>query len=112
MKRGAFGLLLIISLLGGFLIAQADDRMEIKMAVKNNRFVPDEIRIQAGTTVKLTITNSDSTVEEFESFSLNREKLIPPGKTVTIFLPKLQPGTYEFVGEFHPETARGRLIVE
>ena len=102
----------MVSLLDGFLIAQADDRIEIKMTVKNNRFVPDEIRVQAGKSVTLTITNSDATVEEFESFSLNREKLIPAGKTVTIFLPKLQTGTYEFMGEFHPETARGRLIVE
>lgn len=112
MKRGAFGLLLVIPLLGGFFVAQADDRVEIRVTVKNNRFVPDEIRVQAGKSVTLTITNSDATVEEFESFSLNREKLIPAGKTVTIFLPKLQPGTYEFVGEFHPETARGRLIIE
>jgi len=111
-KRGAFGLLLMIPLLCGFIVAQADDRVEIKITVKNHRFVPDEIRVRAGKSVTLTITNSDTTVEEFESFSLNREKLIPAGKTVTIFLPKLQAGTYEFMGEFHPETARGRLIVE
>jgi len=112
MKKAIFGLLLIIFLLAGVLLAQADDRMEIKLTIKNNRFVPDEIRVQAGTTIELAITNADPTVEEFESFSLNREKLIPAGKTVTIFLPKLQRGTYEFMGEFHSETARGRVIVE
>jgi plastocyanin len=112
MKKAAFGLLLMIFLLAGFLLAQADDRVEIKMILKDNRFVPDEIRVQAGKSVTLSITNSDATAEEFESFALNREKLIPAGKTITIFLPKLQPGTYEFGGEFHPKTARGRLIVK
>jgi plastocyanin len=112
MKKGSFWLLLLILLSGGFLVARADDRVEIKVTVKDNRFVPDEIRVQAGKSVTLIITNSDATVEEFESFSLNREKLIPAGKTITIFLPKLQAGTYEFVGEFHPKTARGHLIVK
>jgi plastocyanin len=112
MIRGTFGLLILTCLLGGFLTAQAGDRVEIKMMIKNNRFVPDEIHVQAGTTVELAITNADSTVEEFDSFPLNREKLIPAGKTVTIFLPNLQRGTYEFMGEFHPKTAQGRLIVE
>ena len=112
MKRVIGGSLILTVILGVSLLAWAGERVEIKVAIKDHRFVPDEIRVRAGTTVKLTITNEDSTVEEFESFSLNREKLIPGGKTVTIFLPKLQPGSYEFFGEFHPKTAQGRLIVE
>jgi len=112
MIRGTLGLLILAFILGGGLIAHAGDRVEIKILIKNNRFVPDEIRAQAGTTIQLAITNADSTVEEFESFPLNREKLIPAGKTVTIILPNLQRGTYEFMGEFHSDTARGRLIVE
>ncbi len=88
----------------------ADD--EIKVTLKDHRFSPAEIRVPAGARAKLSITNQDATVEEFESHTLNREKLIRPGQTVMIPLPALAPGRYDFFGEFNPETAKGQIIVE
>ena len=85
---------------------------EVRLAIKDHRFVPAEVRVAQNTRVRLVVTNTDSTVEEFESPALNREKLIPPGQTVTIFLRPLKPGIYDFFGEFHSTTATGRLIVE
>ena len=112
-KRGAFGLLLMIPLLGGFLIAQANDRgQEIRIVIKDHKFSPSEVRVKANTKIKLLVSNEDPTAEEFESFSLNREKMIRPGQTVTIFLPPLKPGSYDFFGEFHPDTAKGKIVVE
>ena len=70
------------------------------------------MRVQAHTKTKLIVTNQDAAAEEFESPSLNREKMIRPGQSVTILLPPLKPGRYEFFGEFHPETARGAVIAE
>ena len=90
----------------------AGPEAEVRLTLKNHRFVPAEVRIAQNTRVRLVVTNTDSTVEEFESPALNREKLIPPGQTVTIFLRPLKPGVYDFFGEFNPKTATGRLIVE
>ncbi|MDX2050241.1 MAG: cupredoxin domain-containing protein [Rickettsiaceae bacterium] len=92
-------------------LAQYD--MEIaEVAIRNNKFEPEEIKVSPGKKIKLIVTNYDNTIEEFESSSLRREKIIPPGKTVNIMLAPLSPGEYSFIGEFHPETAKGKLIVE
>jgi hypothetical protein len=34
------------------------------------------------------------------------------GKTLPLKMPALKPGTYEFVGEFHEKTAKGRIVAE
>lgn len=91
-------------------VAAADE--ERTLTIKNNRFLPSEIRVPSNTPSTLKLTNADAAAEEFESPSLNREKLIRGGGSVDIRLPALKPGRYEFYGEFHPDTARGILIVE
>lgn len=73
---------------------------------------PSELQIPAGQKVRLVVDNQDPTPEEFESYSLNREKIIPGNAKATIFIGPLKPGTYEFFGEFHQETAQGKIIVK
>ena len=51
---------------------------EFALAIKDHRFVPEEIRIPANQKVKLVVHNQDATPEEFESHELNREKVIAP----------------------------------
>ncbi len=84
---------------------------EAEVVIQNHRFVPDTIEVPRDTKIRLKVINQDDVVEEFESFALNREKMVPPGGSVIIFLPELKPGTYEFFGEFHESTAQGRIIV-
>ncbi len=107
----------LVVLAGGLLVfsaspALAEQNAEARLTLKDHRFVPPEVRAARDVKIKLVITNADATVEEFESPALNREKLIPPGQQITIFLRPLKPGVYEFFGEFNPKTARGRLVVE
>ena len=66
----------------------------------------------AHTKVKLLITNNDPTPEEFESYELNREKVIMGRRTAVVFIGPLAPGEYPFFGEFHPKTAQGKVIAE
>ena len=84
----------------------------IQLVIKDHQFQPAEISIPAKTKVKLVIKNQDSTPEEFESDSMHREKLIPAGAERTIVIGPLEPGSYEFYGEFNPKTAKGRVIVK
>jgi hypothetical protein len=113
MKKAGIGLFLMVFLLAGFLLAHADDpEQEIHIVIKDHLFSPSEVKVKANTKIKLLVRNEDPTAEEFESFSLNREKIIRPGQTGTIFLPPLKPGSYDFFGEFNPNTAKGRIVAE
>jgi hypothetical protein len=58
------------------------------------------------------VKNTDDTADEFESVDLNREKLVAPGQTITVFLGPLDPGEYKFFGDFHQDTAQGVLVAK
>ncbi len=83
-----------------------------ELVIKNHRFEPDKIYVQSGRKVELRIQNLDDTVEEFESYDLKRERIIPAHGSIKIILSPLKVGSYKFFGEFHEETAQGLLIVE
>lgn len=101
---------LAVGLLVGGTPARAD---ELPVLVfRNHRFEPTRIQAPAGVKFRLLVKNADDTADEFESAALNREKLVPPGQTVTIFLGPLEPGDYKFFGDFHQDTAQGVLEVK
>jgi plastocyanin len=85
---------------------------EVSVVIRDHRFEPAEIRVPAGTKIKMVIDNQDATPEEFESHELNREKVIAPGSKSNIYIGPLKPGRYPFYGEFHENTARGAVIAE
>jgi len=80
--------------------------------IKNHLFYPSEITVPARTKVKLIIFNRDPTSEEFESYELNREKIILGNRKGIVFIGPLEPGEYPFFGEFYPETALGKVIAQ
>ncbi len=88
----------------------ADAPMEIALTIEKNRFQPEEIKVKASAPFVLVITNKDKTPEEFDMLQPRIEKVIPAGKTVRLKMPALKPGTYSFVGEYHSETAKARII--
>lgn len=102
---------LTISSLKGSVQAQ-EPTEEIKITIKDSRFDPQEIKVKAGKKIKLIVVNSDRSTAEFESIDLDREKVVRPGQSITILLPKLEPGTYEFFDHFHPKTPHGKIIAE
>jgi hypothetical protein len=104
---------IITRLLGFLFIAvpalAATPIVEIK--IQDHLFFPEVIEIPAHTKVKLLIDNLDPTAEEFESYELNREKVIPGNRKGAIFIGPLPPGEYPFFGEFYPKTAQGKVLV-
>ena len=84
----------------------------VEIEIKDHLFFPSEIVIPADTKVKLLIRNLDPTPEEFESYELNREKVIGGNSKTVIFIGPLPPGEYPFFGEFYPKTAQGKVVVE
>lgn len=85
---------------------------EFKIEIKNHLFYPAELKVPAHTKVKLRIFNQDATNEEFESYELNREKIILGNSQAVIFIGPLEPGEYPYFGEFNPKTAQGKIIAE
>ncbi|WP_049630429.1 cupredoxin domain-containing protein [Cellvibrio sp. pealriver] len=80
--------------------------------IREHLFYPSQLVIPANTKVKLIVINRDATPEEFESYELNREKVIMGGAKAIIFIGPLVPGDYPFFGEFNPKTAQGIIRVE
>jgi len=91
---------------------RADERPVFTLDIRDHRFEPAELRVPAGVRFKILVRNHDATPEEFESYELNREKIVAGNSEITIFLGPLDPGSYPFFGEFNMDTALGTLIVE
>lgn len=100
--------LLLIALLLPF-TAHATDYM---LTIKDHQFQPAEFSVPSGTKIKLLIENQDATPEEFDSYPLNREKVITGHDTATIYIGPLTPGRYTFIGEFHETTAQGVIVAQ
>jgi len=85
---------------------------EFQLSIRNHQFEPAELRVPAGKRIKLTVVNRDPTPEEFESYELHREKLIPGNTSGIVYIGPLEPGRYPFFGDFHPKTTTGAVIAE
>ena len=111
MLRNATGIFLALIALVYCGTASADAD-EVALTIRNNRFEPAELHVPAGRKLRLVVRNLDAGPEEFESFELNREKVVAPGGDAKIYVGPLEPGRYPFFGDFHQATARGTLIAE
>jgi plastocyanin len=80
--------------------------------IQNLHFQPDTLKVPAGRKIKLEIRNLDRTPEEFESYDLNREKVVTGKGTIRVFIGPLKAGTYRFFGDFHQDTAQGVVVAE
>jgi hypothetical protein len=85
---------------------------EYTITIKDHRFTPAELRVPAKKRVVITVVNDDPTPEEFESRPMKVEKVIPGKSKATVRIGPLEPGRYDFIGEFNEATAKGVVIVE
>ncbi len=84
----------------------------LEIRFEHHKFFPLALQVPANTPLLLKIVNLSDERIEFESFSLNREKVVEPGKTVTLNLPALRPGSYDFVDDFHDDVPAGAIIAK
>ncbi len=80
------------------------------LVLKDHRFTPATLTVPAGQKLQIVVINQDKATEEFDSHDLKVEKLITPNSRATIKIGPLKPGAYSFMGEFHPQTAQGKII--
>ncbi len=89
--------------------AMAADNATVSLTIRNRVFEPNEFEVPAGQRIELHIRNADTSASEFESFELHREKVVPAGQEVVVYIGPLRPGSYEFFDDFNPR-ARGHVV--
>lgn len=78
----------------------------------DHHFSPQTLVVHAGQPLQIKVVNSSQEKIEFESFSLNREKVIQPGESVTLRLPALHAGSYDFYDDFHSDVPEGAIVAK
>jgi hypothetical protein len=101
-------LLVGLMLMGACIPAWAEDA-SASITLQDHRFSPDGLSVPAGRKIELHVINRGTGPAEFESSDLRREKVVPAGHQITVYVGPLRPGTYEFFDDFHPNT-RGHLV--
>ncbi len=109
-RRG--GLMLMPMVLMASPMAAIAEVPVIELTIREHVFVPAELVVPANTKIKLIVINADPTPEEFESYELNREKIIVGNSRAAVFIGPLAPGEYPFFGEFNMSTAQGKIIAK
>jgi heme/copper-type cytochrome/quinol oxidase subunit 2 len=89
--------------------AAADTSANI--AIRNRAFEPTELNVPAGQKIELHVRNEDAAASEFESAELHREKVVPAGQEVVVYVGPLRAGRYEFFDDFNPK-ARGHIVAK
>jgi hypothetical protein len=93
-------------------VARADDMPTYSIVIRAGRFEPATLEVPANTRFRLSIKNEGPGAEEFESTELRKEKVLAPGASSFLVFQPLKPGSYRFFGEFHPDTAQGRIVAK
>jgi hypothetical protein len=103
-------LLVALAMAAGF--ANAADLPTFRLIIKAGRFQPETVEVPANTKFRLLIKNEGPGPEEFESTELIKEKVLAEGVESFLIFQPLKPGSYAFFGEFHPDTAKGRIVAK
>lgn len=98
--RHALALALLLTLTMGPARAGED----LILVIRDHKFVPARIEVPANIKFKLSVKNEGDAAAEFESFELDREKIVEAGEEITVFLGPLDKGEYPIFDDFHPET--------
>ncbi len=82
------------------------------LTIKDHVFDPAVLEVPAGQDFEIVVRNQDDTAEEFESPELDREKVVAGGAEIRLRIDALKPGTYDYYGEFHTDTAFGQIVAK
>lgn len=101
-----------LALVAGLAVrAEAAPQTVFHLTIVNQKFEPDTLTVPAGQALKIMVMNKDSIPAEFESSDIKREVVIPGKTELPVYVMPLDPGTYSFFNDFHPQS-KGTLIVK
>ena len=90
---------------------RADDTVA-ELRFEQHQFKPLKLEVPAGRPLIIKVVNASKETIEFESFKLNREKAVTPGETISVHLPALSAGTYDFYDDFHQDVPEGSIVAK
>jgi hypothetical protein len=117
MPRRSHTLILALAAAGAFtlahpILAAADAGPIPELRFHDGQFEPANVSVPAGQPLKLKVDNTGASAIEFESFELNRERVVLPGASITVYIPALTPGVYHFYDDFHHQGNDGVLTAK
>jgi len=93
-------------------IGSASSQDEQQIRFENHQFSPQTLAVPSGQKLIIKVVNASKETIEFESFKLNREKVVTPGETIIVHLPGLSAGTYDFYDDFHQDVPEGSIVAK
>lgn len=108
-------LFLVVALwlgLGWAADSQAQELPTFEVVAKDGRLFPARLEVPVGQRIKLVVRNQGKGPIEFENLDMRVEKVLAPGASSFVVLPKLKPGEYEFIDEFHMDTGRMWVVAK
>ena len=93
-------------------LAAAEDSAALSIRFDHRHFTPQSLTVPAGKPLAIKVVNASDETIEFESFKLNREVAMTPGETITVHLPALGPGSYDFYDDFHQDVPEGSIVAK
>jgi plastocyanin len=109
--RWLLSTILLVGALGMATASVAASIPEFHLVLENHKFEPATLKVPAGTKFKVLVTNRNTVPSEFESTDFNREKIVLPDSTITVFIGPLAKGTYKFYDDFH-RASTGVLVAQ
>ena len=81
----------------------------VQLTAANFTFDPTDLSASTGDTIE--VSNEDDTEHNFTAEDADIDEDIDPGDSITISLSDVDPGSYDFHCEYHPDTMKGTLKV-
>jgi hypothetical protein len=98
--------------LGSLPAYPATDDVAATIKFADHHWDPLNVQVPANQPLKIHVVNASNETIEFESFKLNRETAMTPGETITVKLPALSPGSYDFYDDFHQDVPEGTIVAK
>jgi Cupredoxin-like domain len=111
MPRTSKSYWLLLSLLGLAVPASAEGPANV-ITFENHQWTPLSLTVPAGKASEIKVINRSNETIEFESFKLNREKVVSPQGSITVPLPALSVGSYDFYDDFHQDVPEGSIVAK
>ncbi len=84
----------------------------MELRFQNHQFAPQTLSVPAKRPLLIKVVNASAETIEFESFKLNREQVVTPGETISVHLPALSSGSYDFYDDFHQDVPEGAIVAK
>jgi len=105
--------LLVLAAFSPAEVAHADEAMPVfSIKALGGILEPAIIEVPAGIRFKIEIENEGSDPVEFENIELHLEKVLAGGAKSYVVINGLNPGTYTFFDDFHPNTGKVQVVVK